>query len=793
MSDAGGTFGVLYSWDILMLDGDPADVSPSTVANMCTHTEGRDVASLYHHIIDMLDYANINNEKYKFFIHNLTYDCGFFRHLLLNLDNLGYDVQICARNSTHLLNAAISFSGRELMVIADTLAMFRTSLRSLGDALGYRKLELDYSKAVAPDTRLDPQALAYNRRDTELLMVAVCRNLLSLPYLDADMLGSKVLTKTGMVRQLDRTSEHIGKLEIGGKSLYDIDRIETAEHQFASEGELALWRSYSESRGADIKGCYAGGVNLSNTEEIGRILCGVSSFDLVSAYPGIMLAYRVPCGCSECACPAIYQGLLDVRELPDPTDVAQLRCGFWIGQVVFEGFQVRPEWAEQVADTSLTVAMARQCQGSVGIRYRAGWLVGADRLVLTLSTPTFLEMRAQYTWRTARFQRLWLFSGAERPTYYSTVSVLHHFAEKTAAKELARDPQPDKVYRAYDSGYITFDECQMLASGHPDEAWTARFVMSHKENLNSLYGIKVTNPMREEFDLGPTGYIESCGQMGFADYRKLPRDRKIWRESGVMVSLFNRYKLIYAARKVVEAGGKVLYADTDSLKVQGIDPQRFAAVMRPVHERVSAAVAETVAHVSRKVGGLDVPDNVVRLGTFDYEGTYARFFSPGHKKYAFDDGHGWRPRCAGYKVSVVQGVLDALSEFSDDAPMMALGFDVRYDSTTDIATALLGVQDTWREVEFEALDSSDGSATHTYRGYTCPGYAVVPVGKIMNNTLANELNAQRAAKAFANEPRMREYSHCDIAKYSGEYVWGKAGDVPMEWKGWGVTGGDAVL
>lgn len=784
VTDARGTYGVLYYWDFCTILEDPESVYPQTVESLVCHDTGRDCTSLYNHLHTLLQYWEDSGDMVKVAVHNLTYDFGYLRHFVTRVSDMGYTIDVRARNSTHLISCSIKRGKDTALVFYDSLALFRTSLRSLGDALGYRKLELDYYRAYAPDTVLGESELAYNTRDTELLSLVLCRNFLSLPYVGIERAGKSILTKTGMVKAFDRENAYIGAASMGKRTVYDADRYETYAHQFSTEDEMQRWNSYSNTRSTIVKGCYAGGVNLSNGNITGCVIHDVEAYDLTSAYPGIMLAMRVPSKPIACS-PEGMEYLLKPNT-PDPTDVCTLKYGFWIGTVKFDGFRMRQDWRSRVGDSSVTLAMTHQNPGSKGIRYEDGYLVSADTMVLTMATPVFYEICCEYEWDNAVFTDVTLYMGIERPTVYQNLRVLYHYAEKTCAKQLSNGVGSPED--AYERGYITYDEMEMFTTGEPTEEWMARFVMSHKENLNALYGILVQNPVRDSYGLTDSGYLENLHDGSWDTYKSSKRDQKMWREAGVLTSLFNRYKIVYAIRKVVDAGGSVLYTDTDSIKVTGLDKQIIDSVLAPMHENVELSIRDMVQFTNRKVPQAmpELDQGFYKLGKFDWEGHIKRFYTPGHKKYALDMGDGWKAKCAGYNVKVVQRFIDAVSAegFDDIAPLMALGYDVRYDSSTDIATVLSSIEPTWITVEFEALDSRDSETTHTYTGETCPGYAVLKAGKIMNNTYKNELNTQRMNAAIRNNSQLATLNRIDVANLDGSLVWGKRGTVPMQWTNW---------
>lgn len=785
VSDDNGTYAVLYNWDLLRLDGDPSEVTKENVGELTIRHEGRDCTSLY----DDLDWLlwDASQEPYiaKIAVHNLTYDYMYLRHWLVDKET-----EICCRNSTTILNIRVGN-----IVFFDTLAIFGYSLRTLGDNLGYAKGDIDYSQSIAPDTVLGDNNVYYNHRDTDVLMVGVCTSLLRRESVTLDNLGTRILTKTGIVRTQDRLSPAMGAYPVRGKrrnrTLYDDDRFAVQRHLIQTESEYMRWESYSKTRTTEVKGCFAGGVNLSNPRYIGRIVHDVISYDLKSAYPAIMVGYSVPTDPVDVTDTALYKRLLR-RQIPDPVDVLNLRTGFWLGTVRFHGFRVDGEWTAHVQDVSITESMVLQhMASSKGVRYVDGCLSSADELVLTINTVTFYEICIQCTWVDAEFERLTVYMSRDDPTRYMTLRTLHHYREKSACKDISRGR--GDVERAFSAGYISTDEYARLKTGDVDSGWMEDFVLRHKANLNALYGIMVTSPVHDEYSLDDCGLVEGLMVPYTKDMR---RDAMMWREAGVMVAEMNRYKIIYMCALLVSNGIDVLYADTDSIKFTGLDKATADEIFAPVHGRIESLNETKIDRLYKSLDksshGLEhveldttITDDIRALGKLDYEGTYRDFVTFGHKKYAHGDGKVWRYRCSGYKTSVLNSFSDQLvqSGLYEVAPLIVLGYDTRYDSSTGIASIKIGIPDTWVQADFTALDHTDGDKMHRYRGWTCPGDAIFPAGKVMNNTAHSRLNLQRKQRAIHNIGT-DAFFDIDVSLQDGRYVYGDRGTVYMQYKDW---------
>lgn len=818
----GEAFAVLYNWDFLAIkkNTNAADITKENVDSLTKRNEGRDCASLYGFLSSLLHHA----VTVKIAVHNLSYDYAYLREWLRLVEDAGYIVQVVARSSTNILKISISQQQDkyivEKVVFFDTLAIFAKSLRNLGESLGYFKDFIDYYEDLAPDSMLSLENVDYNHRDTDLLMVAICTSLLKQPGVTMDRLGSQILTKTGIVRVLDRTDKHMGGMVVGTReteqgpkplTVYDMDRQFVAEHQIDSLDLLKTWDSYGNTQNGQ-PGCYAGGVNLSNTHYLGVVSHGVMSYDLKSAYPAIMLSMSVPVNPHIITNPADFGSLLEPRT-PKIAKVLEGVEPFWVGTVIFHDVKIRGDWLRHVGDVSITEAMVTQHRKTnEGVKFADGHLFSANVIAFTFCNPTFYEFCEQFTFSSAEFESLTIYDGYELPTPYMVLRVLHHYKEKTAAKSigkacLAGTLKTQDIDAALSAGLISVDEADRLKQG-PDERWVKTFIQGHKGNLNSLYGVLVTAPLRDEFDLNVNQWlfkVDMTDEEKWAEYCDGKVDGLMWREAGVMVALLNRYKIVAMIHAIIDAGADVLYTDTDSIKILGITKEQADAIFAPIHSEIETrtryVVSEVLGRLNAQIkeGGTGTPEVTLpddpdfrALGKLDYEGTYERFVSMGHKKYAINHpAKVWDFACSGYKLSILDKVCRAMLRAGipqDMVPLYVLGYDVRYDSLTGIASLQITTDDTWRTVSMDAQDKSgDTVHRHIYTGQTCPGFAIFDAGKIMNHT-ASLMNGDRFRAAVRNNPLIKAAYRTDIScDKSGAIIWGPRGTVPMAWKDWDVA------
>ena len=824
VTDEKGIYGVLYSWDWLELNADPSDVTNDNVNDVTVRSTGRDVMSLNEFLAEKLSYAMDNELTYKIGVHYLSYDYFYMRKFISDVKESGIKVEITCKSSTELLVIKFIRDDNCYLEFFDTLSLFGYSLRVLGRNLGFDKLNIDYDENLAPDTVLDDNNQRYNDNDTSILMLGMCRSLLTMPCVDLDSIGESILTRTSIVRVSDRMSSTIGQVVIGkspsrgngrrkrrissGMTIYDDDRNAVSRHKITDVNYLTRFLSYGDTITSDIKGCFAGGVNISNSDFVGVILHDVVSYDLKSAYPSIMLSYKIPVNPITISDESLsnYKKFL-TSFTPDIRDVLNGEIPFWVGKVTMTNVRIRDEWASHVGDTSINKTMILQCfRESSGVKFSAGHFESAEKLVINLSMPLFYELCLQFEFDDAEFDDLIVFTDYEYPTAYSVLRVIEHYREKSTVKKIKKDFDNDNLDVDYVSNclkrnYITQDEYDMIASGNLTDKWLDGFVMKHKGNLNSLYGIAVTNPLKDNF------YFDDNVEIIKDENKELKytRNSMLWRESGVCVTLFNRYKIVYMADLLVKNGAKVIYIDTDSIKFIGLSKERADDIFLGVHDAIEEQTKAVTSHVMdrmnekiNKMSGdvLTIPedDNFKSLGKLDYEGTYEKFLTMGHKKYAYfeydrDSGTSkWKYRCSGYSLSTLGDVSDSLTDdgLGDMVPLIVLGFDNRYDSSTNIATAKSFIDDLWVKTQFWAKDVSGGVKEHVYSGMTCPGFAIVDVGKIMNNTENSFSINQLYKKAIENNSLVEHCSRIDIARINDRVIIGKRGNVDMQFAKWGI-------
>ena len=194
-----------------------------------------------------------------------------------------------------------------------------------------------------------------------------------------------------------------------------------------------------------------------------------------------------------------------------------------------------------------------------------------------------------------------------------------------------------------------------------------------KAMFNSIYGMSVTNTIRNDVEYdNVSGWsekvltnekiielLENEKKKGFLSF-----------STGVWVTAWARYNLL---SNLIKLDDKVLYSDTDSLKiVEGYDKNVIDDYNKSVEERIKY-VSKMLNIPIEKYSPEDIKGESHLLGVFECETkkgdkfTYKRFITQGAKKYAIEDFSGnIKITVAGVPKKTGAKCLNKLEDFRDD-------------------------------------------------------------------------------------------------------------------------------
>lgn len=329
-----------------------------------------------------------------------------------------------------------------------------------------------------------------------------------------------------------------------------------------------------------VKKAYAGGFVHCNACYTKQVLNDVSSFDFSSSYPSVMLAEKYP----------MTKGRY--IHIETEGEILELAKNYaLILDVKFLNVK-----SKHLFERILSISKCSEISSDYLVDN--GRLDSATYLRTCVTEIDFINLKAFYSWEDMRIVSCVMYEKRYLPLPIIE-TVLELYEKKTTLKNVAGK------------------EAEYLHS---------------KELLNSVYGMCVTNIVRNEYL-----YTDDDWNMNEADVtdeiNKYNNDKSrflfyLW---GVYITAYARRNL-YSA--ILECKNDYVYSDTDSVKILN------AAMHKKYFDDYNKAVQEKTA---RCLKWFNIPtsratpqnkNGVIKpIGVWEYEGTYSKFKSLGAKRY----------------------------------------------------------------------------------------------------------------------------------------------------------------
>ena len=260
-----------------------------------------------------------------------------------------------------------------------------------------------------------------------------------------------------------------------------------------------------------LQEAFGGGFTHGNPYNVGRTIKNVDSFDFCSAYPAVMISEEFPMSKA-------------IRYVPKNVDdfnhyITHYCCLFRI-----EVTNIKSVYG---FDHYISSSHCRDLKNAVESN---GRIVSADHLCMTVTEQDYHIIKATYEWDNLDVKDFHYFIKGHLPKNF-ILAILKLYNDKTILKD------------------VEGKEVEYLVS---------------KENLNSCYGMCVTDPCRDEILYNQEWSSESPNvEECLKTYNKSIK-RFLYYPWGIWVTAYNRMNLWSG---ILEFGDDYLYSDTDSLKV----------------------------------------------------------------------------------------------------------------------------------------------------------------------------------------------------------------------------------
>lgn len=464
--------------------------------------------------------------------------------------------------------------------------------------------DLDYSKVRNELTELTDKELMYALYDvmvvvqyiTEKVNSAEYESILDIPY-----------TKTGEVRKIvkNETSNSLDdKTRVEYRSLMERLRVSKEEYYVLNRA-------------------FMGGFTHANPNYVGSVLKDVTSADISSSYPAVMVAELYP----------MSKGVfVDVKDMKEFRDLCS--NGLVVFDIKFKNIKSKVDF-----DHILSYSKCYNIKKAVVDNNR---IVSAEEVTTTMTNIDLETLFDYYEWDGDRVE-------VANVIYYKAGylpeeiirTILDIYKDKTELKGI--DEICSNCGFSFNEKIENCPNCRTPNNHNFKIKYGLR-----KSNLNSIYGMMVMDIIREliEFDSEKNELISKFqDDESLIDEYNKSANRFLFYPWGVFITAYARrrlYKLIYLTKH------DHVYSDTDSDKILNIDKHinDINKLNKEFDEKVDC-VSEILNIDKSMFRPKDKNGKEHPLGHWEIEETYNRFKTLGAKRYLYEGGEGYVLTCAG--------------------------------------------------------------------------------------------------------------------------------------------------
>lgn len=378
------------------------------------------------------------------------------------------------------------------------------------------------------------------------------------------------LTATGYVRRYCRS-----QALYGGQTHKSKEGMNT----YYRYAELMRQATLTPSEYAQLKRAFQGGFTHASAWKSGKMLEDVTSYDFTSSYPSVMVCEKFPMSRGE---------NVEITSKNQFEELLTTHCCLF--DVEISGLSERLIW-----EHPLSISRCRQV---VNEQVDNGRLARAEHLITTITEQDYKILKTFYHWDEMKVGNFRAYRKSYLPTSF-VEAVLKVYRDKTELKGVAG--------REVDYNAV-------------------------KELLNSLYGMSVTDIVRDEVIYKPGVWKTiSPDIMEVLERYNTDRHRFLFYPWGVWVTAYARRNLFSG---IASVGPDYVYSDTDSIKI--LNGGNHLEYIRKYNEQVKGKMKKAMDYhglpleltCPRTIEGKEKP-----LGAWDYDGHYNLFKTLGAKRY----------------------------------------------------------------------------------------------------------------------------------------------------------------
>jgi len=493
--------------------------------------------------------------------------------------NLGYEFQFLARRFNWFKIFAID-TRKPIYAITDDYIEFRCSLLLSGYSLSNLSNNLKTYKIKKLDGDLDYYKMRHSKTPLTDKELQYCIN-------DVKVVSAYIQEKIeedGAITKIPLTKTSYVRKFCRKNCLY-IQTDDGRKNNMNYKRLMGELKINNLNEFDLLQRAFQGGFAHSNPRHTRKRIKDVASYDFTSSYPYVMLSEKYPMSKGK--------KVKIVSEKQFKKLMNDYLCVFDVAFFDIIGSEVN--------ENPLS---ASKCFKTKNVTVNNGRVVNADMVMTSITNVDFSIFKKFYDWSKIKISNFYVYHKDYLPTPLAEC-IIELYEKKTTLKG------------------IEGKELQYL---------------KNKEMLNSVYGMSVTNPLRDEYNFNTeweTYELTNKERSEELEKYNEKNNRFLFYPWGVFVTAYARRNLFTG---IYETKSDYIYSDTDSLKLinEKEHENYFKIYDKLVRMKLKKACDYHNIDYSR-VKPKNSKGVEKMLGVWDYEGTYASFKTLGAKRYMTEE------------------------------------------------------------------------------------------------------------------------------------------------------------
>lgn len=603
------------------------------------------------HIANLIEVGKERHEVPVIVAYNLLFD---LQGLLYRFASDYPGAKVLARSTTQCYTFdLVDDNGNPLLRFWDTFFLEPNGVRAMGEACGVEKAigDWDYSKVRSPETELSDEERFYARRDTQTLLSYLRYILETHDYVKPYELGTKVLSKSSLVRTM--ATRLLGGIRTGRKGKKD-KRGATLSKTFMASVKEQQPQSYEVY--AARKAATRGGLTFTAAKFASSVVHRVCSLDVTSMHHAFICGKRIYKNFKQ-ADPRFLKVVLDgiaeysiddiLANYDDPLGCAFTVCvdfynirlkkgsvfgDYGIGTLAKSKFTRRAE--EKSEDYSdMRNAEAEELIKSNGYYdqvfdrdtvFAFSKLVESSHIRVWLNECAFTEVALAYEWDALDVVWGEYTSHSDLPESMVVLQSMSLYEEKKQLKKLLASYEEGIKDESREVPLTLKNLDSVVKNGSISKADLEGFYMSTKAKFNGIYGTTLMDEVRPDYVFADAElHLDPTTKATPENYIELmPKNPKAHNIYGARIVGWSRVHLCVAMELIYRKHGEramITGGDTDSLKVACnlVNYENLIQTLEPLHEAVTKSIAVCTARAKKTAP--DYASDMEHVGCFEAE------------------------------------------------------------------------------------------------------------------------------------------------------------------------------